>query len=87
MSDLKSLKASILDLPDEEILPFFIQLRTNRRNTIISAAINRTSEKKPRKKAAVKKGVSKKTAGIVDGLSPEQIQVILDTLQKIKETP
>jgi|TARA_R100001530_G_scaffold116394_3_gene83453 hypothetical protein len=87
VSDLKSLKASILDLSTDEVLPFFIKLRTTRRNTIINAAINRGSEKKPRKKAAAKKGAKKeKTAGIVESLSAEQIQAMLDTLKKIKES-
>lgn len=79
MSDLSTGKSSILALTPTELLPFVIELRTKRRNSVVAAATRRTAVT-----SVVKKLRQKKTNELVQTLSLEQVQSMLTQLQDKK---
>ena len=69
MSDLETNKQSILTLSPTDLLEKIVNLRTQRRNNIVQAAIRKSAPKTPRKKAPKK--------DLINKLSAEQIQSLL----------
>lgn len=83
MSDLNSKRRSILQYEPKELLDFVLDLRTKRRNSIITAATNRAA--RAAAKQPKKDGASKKAAALISNLDTEQVLALLERIKGRKE--
>lgn len=77
MADLETLKKRLLKQTPELALKAIIEIRTQRRNSIVSAAKGHQAKAKEKKDKPKKQARQKKVDKTLAGMSPEQMQQLL----------